>query len=220
MQTGPRHGVGARNCAAEGHQSLFLLLKAGGMAQAPLRDRWQPIPSGTSLTGATMTTRRTASAPSSTSGSPAAGVAGETHPLRPSLDQDTVSEWITRALDEGVRPEQALAFIGLGLMRRMGSVAADGFGDWKESGEADHPVDLGGLRQRLEITDLAIRTGAPLSTAEVAQLMGARPGAAVVERGGLRARRMGRNVWKLSRSADGDRDERSGGFSEGFRRRL
>jgi hypothetical protein len=167
-----------------------------------------------------MTTRRTASAPSSTSGSPAAGVAGETHPLRPSLDQDTVSEWITRALDEGVRPEQALAFIGLGLMRRMGSVAADGFGDWKESGEADHPVDLGGLRQRLEITDLAIRTGAPLSTAEVAQLMGARPGAAVVERGGLRARRLGRNVWKLSRSADGDRDERSGGFSEGFRRRL
>lgn len=162
-----------------------------------------------------MTTRRTASAPSSTSESPAAGVAGETHPLRPSLDQDTVSEWITRALDEGVRPEQALAFIGLGLMRRMGS-----FGDWKESGEADHPVDLGGLRQRLEITDLAIRTGAPLSTAEVAQLMGARPGAPLVERGGLTARRLGRNVWKLSRSAEGDRDDRSGGFSEGFRRRL
>jgi hypothetical protein len=167
-----------------------------------------------------MTSRRTASSASATHESQAAGVAGETHPLRPSLDQDTVSEWITRALDEGVRPEQALAFIGLGLMRRMGSVAADGFGDWKESGEADHPVDLGGLRQRLEITDLAIRTGAPLSTAEVAQLMGARPGAAVVERGGLRARRLGRNVWKLSRSADGDRDERSGGFSEGFRRRL
>lgn len=162
-----------------------------------------------------MTTRRSASAPSSSSESQAAGVAGETHPLRPSLDQDTVSEWITRALDEGVRPEQALAFIGLGLMRRMG-----GFGDWKESGEADHPVDLGGLRQRLEITDLAIRTGAPLSTAEVAQLMGARPGAPLVERGGLTARRLGRNVWKLSRSADGDRDDRSAGFSEGFRRRL
>ncbi len=167
-----------------------------------------------------MTTRRSASAPSSSSESPASGVAGETHPLRPSPDQDTVSEWITRALDEGVRPEQALAFIGLGLMRRMGSVAGDGFGDWKETGEADHPVDLGGLRQRLEITDLAIRTGAPLSTAEVAQLMGARPGASLVERGGLTARRLGRNVWKLSRSADGDRDDRSASFSEGFRRRL
>jgi hypothetical protein len=167
-----------------------------------------------------MTTRRTASAPSPSSGSPATGVTGETHPLRPSLDQDTVSEWITRALDEGVRPEQALAFIGLGLMRRMGSVGAHGFGDWKESGEADHPVDLAGLRQRLETTDLAIRTGAPLSTAEVAQLMGARPGAPVVERGGLTARRLGRNVWRLSRSVDGDRDDRSVGFSEGFRRRL
>ena len=54
-----------------------------------------------------MTSRRTASAPSATSESPAAGVSGETHPLRPSLDQDTVSEWLTRALDEGVRPEQA-----------------------------------------------------------------------------------------------------------------
>ncbi len=167
-----------------------------------------------------MTSRRTATAPSATAESPAAGVAGETHPLRPSLDQDTVSEWISRALDEGVRPEQALALIGLGLMRRMGSVGADGFGDWKESGEADHPVDLAGLRQRLEITDLAIRTGAPLSTAEVTQLMGARPGAALVERGGLTARRLGRNVWKLSRSADGEREERSIGFSEGFRRRL
>ena len=102
----------------------------------------------------------------------------------------------------------------------MGSVAADGFGDWKESGEADHPVDLGGLRQRLEITDLAIRTGAPLSTAEVTQLMGARPGAPVVERGGLTARRLDRNVWKPSRSSDEERAERGLGFSEGFRRRL
>jgi hypothetical protein len=155
-----------------------------------------------------------------TSGASSAGVAGETQPLRHPLDQDTVSEWITRALDQGVRPEQALAFIGLGLMRRMGAVGADGFTDWKDAADADHPVDLAALRQRLEITDLAIRTGAPLSTAEVTQLMGARPGAALVERGGLTARRLGRNVWKLTRSADGEREERSIGFSEGFRRRL
>jgi S1-C subfamily serine protease len=37
------------------------------------------------------------------------------------------------------------------------------------------------------------------------------------QRGGLRARRLSRNVWKLSRAAEeGER----GGFSEGFRRRL
>jgi len=167
-----------------------------------------------------MTTRRTASAPSPSSGSPATGVTGETHPLRPSLDQDTVSEWITRALDEGVRPEQALAFIGLGLMRRMGSVGAHGFADWKEPGEADHPVDLAGLRQRLETTDLAIRTGAPLSTAEVAQLLGARPGSGVVQRAGLVARRLGRNVWRLSRSGDSDSAQANRGAQDGFRRRL
>ena len=64
---------------------------------------------------------------------------------------------------------------------------------------------------------LALDTGAPLSTAEVTLLLGARPGAPVVQRGGLRARRLSRNVWKLSRAAEeGER----GGFSEGFRRRL
>ena len=45
--------------------------------------------------------------------------------------------------------------------------------------------------------------------------------AEVVERGGLRARRMSRNVWKLSRA--GESREGSGSvvaFSDGFRRRL
>nr|WP_254217256.1 hypothetical protein [Synechococcus sp. CCY 9618] len=105
-------------------------------------------------------------------------------------------------------------------MRRMGSVGLEDLRDGQDGGEADSPVDLAGLRQRLEITDLAIRTSAPLSTAEVTQLMGARPGAPVVERGGLTARRLARNVWKLSRSSDEDRSDRGLGFSEGFRRRL
>lgn len=176
-----------------------------------------------------MASRRTATTPSANGSSatgspadpsPASGTASETQPLRTALDQDTFSEWITQAIDQGVRPEQALAFIGLGLMRRMGSVGGDGFGDWQDGGEEENPVDLAGLRQRLEVTDLAIRTGAPLTTAEVGQLMGARPGAPVVQRGGLTARRLGRNVWKLSRSSEEDPLERGHGFSEGFRRRL
>ena len=64
---------------------------------------------------------------------------------------------------------------------------------------------------------LALDTGAPLSTAEVSLLLGARPGSSVVQRGGLRARRLSRNVWKLSRAAE---ETERGGFSEGFRRRL
>ena len=37
----------------------------------------------------------------------------------------------------------------------------------------------------LELTALAINTGAPLTTAEVSMLLGARPGSEQVERGGL-----------------------------------
>jgi hypothetical protein len=74
---------------------------------------------------------------------------------------------------------------------------------WNEA-EASGQADLAALRQRLELVQLAIDTGAPLSTAEVSQLLGARPGAADVLRGGLRARRLGRNVWKLSRASNDD----------------
>jgi hypothetical protein len=125
-------------------------------------------------------------------------------------------DWLARAVEQGVKPEQALAFIGLGLVQRL----ADGPQDlpWLWSEEEDGgSADLTALRQRLELVQLAIETGAPLSTAEVSQLLGARPGAAQVQRGGLRARRLSRNVWKLSRATeDGER----GGFAEGFRRRL
>jgi hypothetical protein len=81
-------------------------------------------------------------------------------------------------------------------------------------GEPGETADLSALRQRLELTDLAIRTGAPLTTAEVSALLGARPGAAEVERGGLVARRVSRNVWKLSRLADRPQTD------DAFRRRF
>lgn len=125
-------------------------------------------------------------------------------------------DWLARAVEQGVKPEQALAFIGLGLMRRLADGAPEAAWVWSEE-EDGGAADLAGLRQRLELVQLALDTGAPLSTAEVTQLLGARPGAAVVQRGGLRAKRLSRNVWKLSRaSEDGERS----GFSEGFRRRL
>ena len=65
-------------------------------------------------------------------------------------------------------------------------------------------ADLIALRQRLELTALAIETGSPLSTAEVSQLLGARPGAEKTQRGGLIARRITRNVWKLSKANGND----------------
>ena len=111
--------------------------------------------------------------------------------------------------------DQALGMVSFGLMQRL---AQDGQVDlpWLEgSGNADSER-LRQLRQRLELTSLAIETGAPLTTAEVSMLLGARPGTERVERGGLVARRVSRNVWRLSKVEESDRSERY----DGFRRRL
>ena len=118
---------------------------------------------------------------------------------------------------QGLKPEQALALIGMGLMRKL---AAEGDAPWMWSAEEDSSsVDAPSLRQRLELVDLALRTAAPLTTAEVTHLMGARPGSAVVERGGLQARRQSRNVWILSRS-DSEGAAAAGHFQETPRRRF
>ncbi|SBO42573.1 hypothetical protein [Cyanobium sp. NIES-981] len=123
-------------------------------------------------------------------------------------------DWMAAASAQGIKPEQALAFIGLGLMQKMAGSAAELPWVWNEV-EDGGSADLAALRQRLELVNLALQTGAPLSTAEVTVLLGARPGASVVERGGLRARRLSRNVWKLSKA-----ETSNPGFSDGFRRRL
>ena len=119
---------------------------------------------------------------------------------------------------QGLKPDQALALIGLGLMRQL---AADGHSaPWLWTGEVEaSPLDAPSLRQRLELVDLALRTSAPLTTAEVTLLMGARPGSALVERGGLVARRLARNVWILSRS-QGESGSAAGHFQETPRRRF
>ena len=115
-----------------------------------------------------------------------------------------------------VRPEQALALVGMGMLHRM---AANGELPWRwNESEDGGSCDPAALRHRLELTDLALRTGAPLSTAEITYLMGARPGAAVVERGGLKARRVSRNVWKLSQSSGSSDTSSFSSFNDGRRR--
>ena len=111
--------------------------------------------------------------------------------------------------------DQALGMVSFGLMQRL---AQDGQVDlpWLEASGNQDRDRLRQLRQRLELTALAIETGAPLTTSEVSVLLGARPGTERVERGGLVARRVSRNVWRLSKTEDSDRSERY----DGFRRRL
>jgi hypothetical protein len=117
----------------------------------------------------------------------------------------------------GVKPEQALALVGMGLMQKM---AANGELPWVWNDSEDGgQCDTAALRHRLELTQLALQTGAPLSTAEVTYLMGARPGAALVERGGLKARRVSRNVWKLSQASGVSGEVASfASFNDGRRR--
>jgi hypothetical protein len=59
-------------------------------------------------------------------------------------------------------------------------------------------ADGADLLRRMEAADRALVTGFPLSTTEVSWILGARPGGPVVVRGGLRADRLARNVWRLS----------------------
>ena len=134
--------------------------------------------------------------------------------------QGELPDWLAQAAQQGMGPEQLLACLALGWMGRQREGAEQPAWVWTEEPQ-DGRVDLNDLRQRLEVIQLAVQTGAPLSTAEVTRLLGARPGAELVERGGLRARRISRNVWKLSRS--GEAREGAGSvvsFSDGFRRRL
>jgi len=170
-----------------------------------------------------MAARRSAAASSSANtGATASGTSASTATATeafPADNSQAVPDWMAQAAQQGIQPEQALAFIGLGLMRKL---AAAGQQDlpwiWNEA-EDGGQADLTALRQRLELTQLALETGAPLSTAEVSLLLGARPGAAVIERGGLVARRVSRNVWKLSRATEAP-ERTNTGFNEGFRRRL
>ena len=132
--------------------------------------------------------------------------------------------WLTEAVVEGGQPQQqALALMGLGLMHRLAGQGEAPW-SWTEAEDAGRS-DAIALRQRLESIELAIRTAAPLTTAEVTQLLGARPGAAVTERGGLQARRLSRNLWVLRRIElnGSDREDRSGqgpasSFHDGRRR--
>tara|TARA_Y100001968_G_scaffold331593_1_gene386766 strand:+ start:1625 stop:1996 length:372 start_codon:yes stop_codon:yes gene_type:complete len=96
-----------------------------------------------------------------------------------------------------LKAEQALGLVGLGLMQKITSEGKSGL-NWLLE-EDDEKADLVSLRQRLELISLAIETSAPLSTSEITNLMGVRPTSAKFERGGLVAKRISRNVWKLSR---------------------
>ena len=91
-------------------------------------------------------------------------------------------------------PDQTLGLVSLTLMQKLSQ--KDPSFSWLIDENKDSQ-NIKNLRNRLELIDLAIKTGAPISTAEVSFLMGAKPGKSKVERGGLLAIKVSRNVWKI-----------------------
>lgn len=118
---------------------------------------------------------------------------------------------------------QAMALLGSSVMQQLLA--------WGEAARGNDD-DAMGLRQRLEMTALAIQTGAPLTTREAGLLLGAKPTASPMRRAGLVASRVGRNAWQLRREgpaqegadhgdhgADRDRVLSSNNFGSGLGRR-
>ena len=95
-------------------------------------------------------------------------------------------------------PDQTLGLVSLTLMQKLSQ--KDPSFSWLIDDNKDFR-NMKNLRNRLELIDLAIKTGAPISTAEVSFLMGAKPGKSRVERGGLIAIKVSRNVWKIAKNS-------------------
>ena len=99
-----------------------------------------------------------------------------------------------------LNPDQTLGLVSLSLMQKLSQ--KDPSFSWLIDDKSDQS-NLKKLRDRLELTELAINTGAPLTTSEVSILMGAKPGKSKIERGGLLATKVARNVWKLYKLGQG-----------------
>ena len=103
--------------------------------------------------------------------------------------------------EKELTPDQTLGLVSLSLMQKLSQ--KDPSFSWLEEDKIEK-VNLKKLRDRLELTELALNTGAPLTTAEITALIGAKPGKARLERGGLLATKIARNVWKLSKTNQGN----------------
>ena len=103
--------------------------------------------------------------------------------------------------EKELTPDQSLGLVSLSLMQKLSQ--KDPSFSWLEEDKIEK-VNLKNLRDRLELTQLAINTGAPLTTLEVTALIGAKPGKSKLERAGLLATKIARNVWKLSKISQGN----------------
>jgi hypothetical protein len=100
------------------------------------------------------------------------------------------------------KKEIRIADLATGLQRRQTPQTAMA----AASAGSPESADPGTFLARLDAADKAIRSGLGLTTTEAAWILGVKPGAGVVTRGGIRATRTGWNCWRLE-SADSPDDE-------------
>ena len=105
------------------------------------------------------------------------------------------------ASENELSPDQTLGLVSLSLMQKLSQ--KDPSFSWLGEMKPDQ-LNLKNLRDRLELTELALNTGAPLTTSEITTLIGAKPGKSRLERGGLLATKIARNVWRLSKINQGN----------------
>ena len=105
------------------------------------------------------------------------------------------------ASENELSPDQTLGLVSLSLMQKLSQ--KDPSFSWLGEMKPDQ-LNLKNLRDRLELTELALNTGAPLTTSEITTLIGAKPGKSKLERGGLLATKIARSVWKLSKTSQGN----------------
>ena len=124
-----------------------------------------------------------------------------------SAEQEALLDAYGEALARGLSASEALAAVGGPLdstgVHALVPLESTGLAPMESDGvqptplESDGPDPLERLQRRLAALRDAVELGAPLSTPEVALLLGARPGGDVVVRGRLRAVRERRNVWTI-----------------------
>jgi hypothetical protein len=112
-----------------------------------------------------------------------------------------------RAYVSAAEVEQLRTFGKAAALARQPAAGLLAMAAQASAGDRAHSADaeqVGGERERLELLALRLRVlrdalelGAPLSTAAVAELLGARPGGPEVVRGRIVAIREGRDCWTL-----------------------
>ena len=112
------------------------------------------------------------------------------------------SETITAAAGRVARKEIRIADLASGLQRRQTPQTAMA----AASAGSPESADPAPFLARLEAADRAIRSGLGLTTNETAWILGVKPGAAVVTRGGITATRTAKNCWRLQSADSPDAD--------------